>query len=110
MKKHTIRSTELRDYDKKHEFEIVDIVGKNKLLILLQPPIPGHFYDQLNDIDKLVVAPRHKGVKIVPDFNELPCHVYMCLPEKDSDWFDGPYRIIDWGLIEKRTCKELDTF
>lgn len=101
MIKYTIKSTELRDYNFRHDFEIIEVVDKNKLLISLHPPIPGYLYDRVEDIDRLVISPRHKGVKIVPDFSELPCYVHMCLPEKDSDLLTGPYRIIDWGLVEK---------
>jgi hypothetical protein len=75
-------------------------VDGNKILIKLIPPIQGYLYGQNKDVETLVLAPRFEGSLLVPEISEWPCRVYMCMPEKDGSWENGPYRIIDWGIIE----------
>jgi len=96
----TIRPTEIRDYDNKHDCHILRVVDGNKLLMKLIPPIPGYIYDKNDDIETIVLAPRFEGSSLVPKISEWPCRVYMCIPEKDGCWENGPYRIFDWGILE----------
>ena len=96
----SIRSTELRDYNNKHDCQIMKTVDDNKILIKLIPPIPGYIYGQNKDVETLVLAPRFEGSYLLPEISEWPCRVYMCIPKKEGSWESGPFRILDWGIIE----------
>lgn len=101
----TIRSTELRDYSAKHLCTVLEVVsrepGREKLLVEVDPPIPGHVYDRAQDLDVIVVSPRHEGASLLPEVSEWPCRVYICVPEDGGSWGEGPFRVLDWGIIEK---------
>lgn len=99
--KFTIKSTELRNYDFKHTCRIVKVVERNKILVELSPPIPGYIYDLGKDLETLILAPRFEGSYLVPKISEWPCRVYMCIPQKEGSWENGPYQILDWGIIEE---------
>jgi hypothetical protein len=101
----TIRSTELRDYSAKHFCTLLEVVsgepGREKLLVEVDPPIPGHIYNRSQDLDMIVVSPRHDGTSLLPEISEWPCRVYICVPENGGSWSAGPFRVLDWGIIEK---------
>jgi hypothetical protein len=45
--------------------------------------------------------PPYAAEKGHTDVSEWPCHVHVCLPKEGGTWDRGPYRIADWGLIER---------
>jgi len=100
MKEFTIRSIELRNYDKKHLCQVVKIIDNNKLLVRLLPSIPGFVYESAGDFSHLVLAPRYEGTTLVPEISEWPCYVNICIPEKADNWESGPFSILDIGLLE----------
>jgi hypothetical protein len=79
-----------------------------KIFVMVEPPIPGSLYGSTRDLDRVVLAPRHKGAVLYPEVSEWPCHVHICVPKEGGDWERGPFRIADWGVIEKLTgdCSE----
>lgn len=101
----TVRAMELRDYSAKHLCTVLEVVGgepgREKLLVEVDPPIPGYVYDRPDDLDMIVVTPRHEGTSLLPEVSEWPCRVHMCIPEATGSWNKGPFRILDWGIIEK---------
>jgi len=101
MKEFTLKSTELRDYEKTHVCTVIKAVGGNKLLIELNPPFPGHYYGKQNDLEQVVIVPRYEGTHLVPEVSEWPCRVHICIPDEDGDWINGPFRSLDWGMIEQ---------
>lgn len=106
----TIRSTELREYSVKHRCTVLKVIsaqaGREKILVGLDPSIPGYIYDQPKDLEKVVISPRHKGTTLLPEVSEWPLRVYMCIPEDGGDWNIGPFRILDWGIIEQPLEKQ----
>lgn len=100
----TVRSTELRDYSEKHSCAVLEVLsgepGREKILVEVNPPIPGYLYDQPEDLEMLVLSPRHEGSALLPEVSEWPCRVHMCVPVKDGSWSEGPFRVLDWGMIE----------
>lgn len=100
-KQFTLKSYEIGNPDKEHNCFPQEVVDSNKLLVWLEPPLPGHVYQEVEDINVLVLAPRHEGTRLVPNVSDWPCHVYMCLPGEKGEWESGPYKIIDWGILER---------
>jgi hypothetical protein len=101
-----LRSTELRQpLVRECEFlRRVDDGGvPEKILVIVEPHISGYLYASTTDLDRVVLAPRHKGAVLYPDVSEWPCHVHICIPKEGGDWEQGPFRIADWGVIEKLT-------
>jgi hypothetical protein len=100
----TLRSTELREpWTRTCDVlgQVDEGTGPNKILVQVDPPVPGFLYGSVADLDQFVLAPRHTGASIYPDVSEWPCHVYVCLPKEGGTWDRGPYRIADWGLMER---------
>ena len=100
----TLRSTELREpFVRQCDFlRLVDDGGTTeKILVSTDPPLPGYLYGSIEDLGRLVLAPRHEGAKLYPDVSEWPCFVHICLPKEGGDWDRGPWRVADWGVIEK---------
>lgn len=98
-----LRSTELRDHQEVHRCVVLKTLstdGPSKLLVSVDPPIPGHFYDEPGDLDRIVLAPRHANATLAPQVSEWPCYVHICLPKHSGDWEQGPFRSADWGVIE----------
>lgn len=105
----TLRSTELREaWTRTCEvLRLVDDGSKpKKILVRVDPPVPGYLYGSTEDLDRFVLAPRHRGASIYPKVSEWPCHVHVCLPKEGGTWDRGPYRIADWGLIERSSETE----
>jgi hypothetical protein len=105
----TLRSTELREpWTRTCEFlrHVDEGAGPDKILVRVDPPVPGYLYGSTADLDRFVLAPRHKGASLYPDVSEWPCHVHVCLPKEGGTWDRGPYRIADWGLIERSSETE----
>ena len=78
----------------------------DKILVRVVPPVPGHLYGSATDLNCFVLAPRHRGTSIYPEVSQWPCHVHVCLPKEGGTWDFGPYRIADWGLIERGSESE----
>ena len=100
LKPFTIKSIENRSYSKKHKCIPHQVVNSNKLLVMLEPPIPSHVYDKDEDIDLLVLAPKFKDTVLIPEVSEWPMNVYMLIPKEGGNWESGPYNCEDWGLLE----------
>jgi hypothetical protein len=102
----TLKSTELRSAPELH-CESAGVVPDGalhpRIYVLVNPPVPAHVYDTPNDLDTLVLAPRHKGSSLYPSVSEWPCYVYVCLPSKTGDWKAGPFDILDWAVISKES-------
>src|SRR3990172_7416823 len=91
----TLQSTELRDYRTVHNCTVIGVLrgsGPDKLRVRVEPPIPGYLYDEPGDINEVVLAPRHVGLRLVPEVSEWPCHVHICLPVAGGNWDKGPFR------------------
>lgn len=101
-----LRSIELRDYAKKHLCSVEEVVDKNKLLVAVSPPIPGHIYMQSADLSALVLAPRYLDASLTPAISEWPCIVNICIPKVLGEWKHGPWRLLDIGEISRSTEKE----
>jgi hypothetical protein len=101
----TIRSTELRDYSKKHRCTVLDVINSasnhEKIIVGVDPPIPGYIYDCANDFNQVIISPRFAGTTLLPEASEWPFRVYICAPQIGGDWTDGPLRILDWGVLER---------
>ena len=98
-----LRSTELREplvLDCEFLRHVDDGGVPDKILVRVDPPIPGYVYGSATDLDRVVLAPRHKGASLYPEVSEWLCYVHICLPKEDGDWEHGPFRIADWGVIE----------
>ena len=94
-----IKSIELRNYNQKHGCTVLDVVDSTKLLVELEPPIPGFVYNQTDDLDLVVLAPRYEGTTLTPAVSEWPCIVNICLPKTMDGWHSGPWRLLDVGEI-----------
>jgi hypothetical protein len=105
-----LRSTELRNYRDWHKCVVIDVVQPavhpQKIMVTVDPPIPGHLYSLSEDIRRLVLAPRHEGLTLTPQVSEWPAHVYMCLPKEGGDWREGPFRVLDWGVVSQTPQRE----
>ncbi len=99
--KFSLRSTELRNYEIKHICTTVEVVTGNKILVKVDPPFPGHYYGSKSDFTQFVLAPRHEGAYLTPEISEWPCRVHICIPNEDGNWNAGPFRSLDWGIIEE---------
>lgn len=105
----TLRSTELRQpLVRSCEFlrRVDEGALPDKILVRVDQSVPGYLYGSVEDLDRFVLAPRHKGASIYPDVSEWPCHVHICLPKEGGTWDRGPYRIADWGVIEPNNDAE----
>lgn len=101
MAKFYVRSTELRSYNAKHGCLVREVVDGDKLLVELDPPIPGYVYDQVEDLNLIVLAVRYAGTSLTPAVSEWPCIVNICLPNKGGDWKNGSWRLLDIGELTK---------
>ena len=71
-------------------FAAVDEETKpHKVLVRVDPPVPGYLCESTADLNRLVLAPRHKGASIYPEVSEWPCHVHVCLPKEGGSWDRG---------------------
>ena len=55
----TLRSTELRDYQTVHNCRVVTAVvetGATRLLVHVEPPIPGCIYNEPGEFDRVVLT------------------------------------------------------
>jgi hypothetical protein len=102
----TLRSTELRDYSEKHACRVLGTIQGEKLLVEIDPPFPGYVYGLAHDLSRVVLAPRHQGSRLAPNISEWPCRVHICLPKEGGDFKNGPFRILDWGIIEQQELAE----
>ena len=96
----TIKSIELRDYSETHGCVVVSHVDANKLLVKLDPVIPGWVYNMSKDLCDAVLAPRYKGTSLWPVVSEWPFKANICIPKPQGDWLLGPWRLLDIGLLE----------
>lgn len=96
-----IKSIEHRNYHVKHGCTVRLTVDGNKLLIEVVPPIPGYVYDESQDLNMIVLAPRYVDMALTPTISEWPCTVNICLPETGGDWETGPWRLLDIGELTK---------
>jgi hypothetical protein len=106
----TLRSTELREpwIRTCHFLRHVDEGAvPDKILVRVDLPVPGYLYGSATDLDHFVLAPRHSGASLYPDVSEWPCHVHVCVPKEHGTWDSGPYRIADWGLMERSSDGEV---
>lgn len=94
-----LHSTEHRTYSTKHACVVQHVVDANKLLVKLDPPVPGYVYNQIVDIDMLVLAPRYADSSLTPHISEWPCVVNICLPADSGNWETGPWRLLDIGEL-----------
>jgi hypothetical protein len=95
-----LRSIELRNYDKKHLCSVVSVVDENKLLVTVSPAVPAHIYEQSEDLEMLVLAPRYADISLAP-ISEWPCVVNICIPNSAGSWVGGPWRLLDIGEISQ---------
>ena len=88
-----------RTYECESIGPVADGSGSTKIYASVDPPIPAFEYATANDLDRIVLAPRHEGASLFPAISEWPCHVHICVPEKGGDWRLGPFQILDWAVI-----------
>jgi hypothetical protein len=105
----TLRSTELREPWMRRCVVLRPVDEEStpsKILVRVDPAVPGYLYGITTNLDQFVLAPRHEGASVYPEVSEWPCHVHLCLPKEGGTWERGPYRIADWGVIERGTRTE----
>ena len=92
-----------RDYSTVHTFELTKVMDGGKLLGIISPAFPRHLFKEsylTGDLDVVVLSSRHEGYEIYPHQTEVPSYVNILLPKKGGDWDNGPFQIIDCGLLE----------
>jgi hypothetical protein len=94
-----LKSIEHRSYHVKHECTVREIVDGNKLLVDLDPPIPGWVYDRPADLDHVVLAPRYTNMTLTPQISEWPSIVNICVPKNGIDWTSAPWNLLDVGEL-----------
>lgn len=104
---------ELRDYDTAHKCVVIEVVDRHKLLVELDPPIEDFIYKRfepyrpedvlrrVDDLHRVVLAPRNQGSSLTPAVSEWPCRVNILIPEADGDLQSGPWSLHDIGEITK---------
>lgn len=95
------QSTELRNPPPSSECRTEKALDQRKLAVRFDPPLAGYYFGRQQDIDRAVLAPRYEGQSLVPEINEWPCVVNLCLPVPGADFETGPWVIIDIGEL---TC------
>lgn len=104
LKHFFVQSEENRNYPKKHGCKFVVAYSaksqSTRILVTLDEPIPANVYNTKHDLTQLIISPHFEGYEIYPEIKPIPCHVYMVVPEDSGTWEQGPYRIVDWGIIE----------
>ena len=78
---------------------VPDGAARPRIYVSVDPPIPASEFDTRDELDTLVLAPRHEGISLYPHVSEWPCHVYVCIPKRDGDWKTGPFDVVDWAVI-----------
>lgn len=74
--------------------------GKSfKIRVNLDKAIPANIYNTAEDLKELIISPHFEEHYVYPEIKPLPCYVYMMAP-KNGTWEEGPYEILDWGIIE----------
>jgi hypothetical protein len=74
-----------------------------RILLVLDEPCDGNVYGKSAiPIETLVLVPRHVGGELYPNLRS-PCHVHMCVPKLNGTWVDGPYDVVDWGIVTPAT-------
>jgi len=101
-----IQSEENKSYCKEHLAQFVQAFFSDKeptrILVKLENPIPAGVYNLKEDIQQLILSPHFQGHTIYPLIEPYPGHVYMAIPKEDGTWEEGPYDIIDWGILNQR--------
>jgi Tfp pilus assembly protein PilN len=99
-----VKPEENRNYPKKHICTFEDVfLSPNepvRILVSLKERIPSNVYGTKTDLTKLIISPHFQGSEVYPEIKPIPCHVYMAVPAEAGSWEGGPYRIVDWGIIE----------
>lgn len=104
LKYFTLKSEENRSYSKTFGCTFLEVFHSkdepDRILVALDEPIPSSVYNSSEDLRTLIISPHFKGYEVYPEIKPLPCHVYMAIPKENCSWENGPYKIIDWGIIE----------
>jgi len=106
----SVRSIDSAVYSARHHCIVRAVVDRNKLLVSLAPHIPAWVYQRWishlpGDLEQLVLAPRHMSTSVTP-ISEWPLAANMCVPDKGGSWTEGPWLLLDIGLLERPEAGE----
>jgi hypothetical protein len=82
---------------------IVFDTGKDALVVLLEPGVPGVDFGRGDDVSTFVLTTRFEGASIAP-IEEFPCFVFIALPKPgwttDSDLVTSDdLEVVGWGEL-----------
>ena len=89
------------------ECRIVDVLtfdtGKLAVRAEVEPPVQGQDLGRGEDVQSVVLTPRHEGASIAP-VEEFPCFVFITVPRQGLEHVTSPVRaddleIIGWGEL-----------
>jgi hypothetical protein len=78
-----------------HQWRRLCRAGVEKIIVAIEPPIPGSAYGVSEDVQKALLAPRWAGNSIDPEISTWPFTANLYLPVEGGDWTDGPWRLMD---------------
>lgn len=76
--------------------------GKVAVEARLSPAVVGQDFNRAEDIERVILSPRHEGASIDP-ISEFPCFVFITIP-RQHETLQSPIRsddleIIGWGEL-----------
>jgi hypothetical protein len=77
--------------------------GKQAALASIQPSVVGQDFNRAEDIDSVILAPRHEGATIDP-ITEFPCFVFIAIPRAGREALhdrisSDDLEVIAWGEL-----------
>ncbi len=88
------------------ECRIVDMLifdtGKAAAVARIEPPVMGQDFNRSDDLQTVILVPRHEGVSIDP-VSEFPCFVFVAITHEGYE-LKSPIRsddleVIGWGEL-----------
>lgn len=89
--------------------------GKQCALVSINPAVLGQEFNQVSDVDQVLLVNRHEGATLFP-INEFPCFVFICRLLVDGvdareTLTKSEIEVIGWGeLYRSRGDAENHTF
>lgn len=95
------KSIELKNYEIIHNVKMLKRLGRKKIYVEFQPPLPRDIYNRANDIDKAILIPRYPCIFFAPALMVFKVFVNLCIEKKD-DLGRSSLTIIDIGYLVKK--------